>query len=92
MTRDERLAAIDAANPAVRALFEQFAFDRIARGLPHYSADALMHRIRWHTEEAHGVGAYKINNNLSSYFARKFHAAHPEHANFFQTRRLKRSQ
>jgi hypothetical protein len=75
------------SNPNVWKLFVEFALDRIARGFKHYSADALMHRVRWETEAGDPLGEFKVNNNYVSFYARAFSKAYPEHAGFFRTRR-----
>ncbi len=73
-------------NPSVWELFKKFTWQAIGAGRDRYSADAICHRIRWHTDiETHGE-EIKINNNYTAYYARLFHAAHPEHAGFFQNR------
>lgn len=82
----EAFARLDAAHPGVFALFERFAFERMAVGFTHYSADAILHRIRWETDAAHG-GSPKINNDAAAFYARKFQARHPSRAGFFRTRR-----
>lgn len=82
-----RFAEVDAANPRVWELFEQFTLMLIRRGFRHYSADAVLHRVRWETtvELRDGEG-FKINNNWSAYYARKWIGRHPNHANFFRLR------
>lgn len=82
-----RFAQIDQDNPAVWSLFVRFTFDRIQRGFRNYSSDAVLHRVRWETalplEDGSG---FKINNNWSPFYARKFHDFYPQHAGFFRTR------
>lgn len=80
-------AEVDAANPQVWRLFEQFAFQMIRRGFTHYSADAVLHRVRWETATPlEDQSGFKINNNWSCYYARKFIKLHPKHAQFFRLR------
>lgn len=87
MTPAACFAMIDAQNPEVWRLFEQFAFERMRRGFSHYSADAILHRVRWETaaplDDQSGL---KINNNWSAFYARKFAKHHPKHAAFFRLR------
>lgn len=73
-------------NPRVLALFERFALEAVRAGLSHYSADAVLHRVRWETAVAERSGEFKANNNWTSYLARWFAMRHPEHAAFFRTR------
>jgi hypothetical protein len=85
-----RFAAMDAENPEVWRLFEQFTFYMIHRGFKHYGSDAVLNRVRWETASALDDGtAFKINNNWSAYYARKFHRMHPEHEGFFRCRVLR---
>lgn len=89
--RDEamaaRFAAIDAANPEMWHLFERFAWVMIRRGFSHYSARAVLHRVRWETATPlEDASQYKINNNWSPYYARKFHRVYPKYDGFFRNR------
>jgi hypothetical protein len=82
-----RFAAMDAENPEVWRLFEAFTFHMIGRGFRHYSADAVLHRVRWETAMSVDDGSgYKISNVWSAWYARKFHRTHPEHFGFFRNR------
>lgn len=79
--------AWDQANPAVWRAFERMALDLIHVGIQRYGAKAIMEVIRFHqaiqTKDPH----FRINNNLTSYYARKFHRVYPEHRGFFETRK-----
>ena len=87
MSPAARFAMIDAANPQVWRLFERFTFELIRRGFRHYSADAVLHRVRWETATAIAdQSTFKINNNWSAFYARKFRDLHPKHAEFFRLR------
>lgn len=82
----------DADNPKVWELFVRFTKQLIVRGFKHYSADAVLHRVRWETAvETHG-DVWKVNNNHTPYYARKFERAYPEHAGFFRKRELRSGQ
>ena len=73
------------AHPSVWRLFARFTFQVIERGHRHYSADAVVHRIRWHaTVETSGEG-FKIRNNHVAFYARMFMSTYPEHDGFFRT-------
>lgn len=75
-------------NPQVWQLFEHFTNQVIAAGHKHYSAAAIIQRIRWHTDVETTDAAFKINNNHHPYYARYFHHVHPQHDGFFRTREL----
>ena len=82
-----RFAELDLANPRIWILFERFTFEMIARGFLHYSADAVMHRVRWETAAMLDDGSvFKISNDWVAFYARKFHRMHPEHYGFFRLR------
>jgi hypothetical protein len=82
-----KFAEIDAANPDVWRLFERFTFELIRRRFSHYSADAVLHRVRWETSSAiDDASSFKINNNWSAFYARKFHAKYPKYEGFFRLR------
>ena len=86
-TMGARFAAIDAANPKMWALFERFTFSMIRRGFDHYSARAVLHRVRWETATPLDDGSqFKVNNNWSPFYARKFHRVHPKYDGFFHMR------
>ncbi len=92
MTRYKQMLAsftkFDREHPEVWRLFSRYTFDRLRRGYKHYSADAVMHRVRWET----GAGdpskkdGFKINNNHVAFYARKFHEMFPQHVGFFRNR------
>lgn len=82
-----RFAQIDQDNPQVWTLFVRFTYERIGQGFRHYSARAVIHRIRWETATPLDDGtAFKVNNNWSPFYARKFHDQYPAHAGFFRNR------
>lgn len=73
-------------HPEVWRLFERFTLERIRLGFKHYSADAIMHRVRWETSAGSKGDAPAINNNYVAFYARRFMNIHPEHDGFFKTR------
>ena len=58
----------------------------IAGRFARYSADAILHRCRWHWQVERGDRGFKINNNWSAPLARWFLKIHPEAAGFFELR------
>jgi hypothetical protein len=79
--------AMDLAHPEIWKLFERFAFEMIGRRFLHYSSAAVLHRVRWETDLTMGGNNrgehFKINDNYSCCYSRKFRDLHPEHAEFF---------
>jgi hypothetical protein len=72
----------------VKSLFEKFASETIGRGYGRYSADAILHRIRWTMQIERGLRDYKCNDHWTSALARWFMDKHPEHSGFFELRKL----
>ena len=91
-TREEEInqqaEAFSAAHPEVVRLFVRFTKETIERGFAHYSCKAIFERIRWETDQADtdGRSTFKLNNNYTAWYARKFMERYPEHAGFFRTR------
>jgi hypothetical protein len=89
-TIDERFAAFDGAHPEVFAEFKRLALEARRRGHEHYSADGILHVVRWHTSvNPQKDEGFKINNDFSSRYARKLIAEDGTFATFFELRALK---
>ena len=73
----------------VSAKFEEYALQIKQRGFNHYSADAILHRIRWHSHIERGDREFKANNNWTSKLARWLMEKHRDMAGFFETRERK---
>jgi len=89
---DEKLVKdfikFDTDNPDIWQLFIRFAMELIKAGRKRYSVEGIMHRIRWHVSiEIKGGKEYKINNNFSAFYGRKFTRQFPEHEGFFRFRK-----
>lgn len=78
-------AEYDRRNPEIWRKFKEIAFSLIETGVKHYGSRAIFEVIRFHRATS-GDDAFKINNNLTAYYARKFKEAFPDHADFFETR------
>ena len=67
-----------AANPHVYDLFDRFTQQVISRGFDRYSADAILHRVRWHTTiETTDDEGFKINNNWAAFYSPPVDGAQP---------------
>ena len=75
------------SHPDIYTLFKRLTFDKIAIGFTHYSADAVLHAVRWHYDTSTAGLAPKINNNYTAFYARKFHKDFPQYDGFFKTRK-----
>lgn len=84
---DERFADFCTNNPRIVAEFERRALALIARGREHFSADAILHAIRFDTAMSEAGGDFKVNNNHASRLARAFMEKYPQHQ-LFATRKL----
>jgi hypothetical protein len=89
MKTARQFAEFNANHPEVWRLFVRFTVELIKRGFQHHSARAVLHRIRWETTAPtvqDDPTGFKINNDYSAYFARKFHQDFPQHDGFFRLR------
>lgn len=87
MTRLERsFREFDEANPELWELIQKYAFRAMARGHKHYGMKALFEVIRWHTSVETSRDDFKVNNNYTAFYVRKFDMRHPHLAGFFRTR------
>jgi hypothetical protein len=86
---EDRFNDFHATNPEVYRLFDRFTREVIKQGHPRFSADAILHRIRWETTVVTRGDQFKINDHFSAYYARTWMAANPKHDGFFATRTLR---
>lgn len=75
-------------HPEVWEHFQRFAFEAIDSGMPHCSADLIVHRIRWYVSIERRAVELKINNNFVAWYSRLFAEVYPQHAEFFERRVL----
>lgn len=78
-----------ASNPRVYELFKRFAFEAMAAGHKHFSADMVCHQVRWETTVVTKGDTYKINDHWVSRYSRLFALHYPEYSEFFRTRALR---
>lgn len=85
----EQCEAFHKEHPEVWDLFVRFTFEMIDRGFKNYSAQhGIFARIRWEIDAGgNGTSEFKINNNHSAFYARRFMKVYPEHDGFFRLRR-----
>lgn len=72
----------------VAALFEKIALELVAEGFKRFSADAILHQVRWRNRVQWAAGEYKANNNWTADLARWFLERHPKlkEQRFFELR------
>lgn len=87
----ERFEGFHENHPEIYELFQRFARELRDAGRSHYSADAILHRIRWeydvnprHDEQ------FKINDHFSSRYARLLIEDDASFEGFFSLRNLMR--
>lgn len=85
---NSRVARFQRENPEFWTVFVRYTLNIINTGMPHYSARAVIDRVRWHYLEA--GKRLRITNDLSPHFARQFHMLYPQHDGFFHCRPLKK--
>ena len=69
--------------------FEKLANQVRALGFERYSADAILHRVRWEWQVERGDRGFRCNNNWTPALARWFVKRNPGAADFFETRASK---
>lgn len=74
----------DRANPGIYLAFESVARAMKAKRV-YFGAKAIMEIVRWNTLQS-GNDQFKINNNYTAYYARKFEGLNPDCVGFFQKR------
>ena len=87
MAHEEQFCLFHQNNPRVYELFKRFTFEVIKKGVRKWSADAVMHRVRWEASLITDDPKFKINNNYITFYARLFMAEYPQHQGFFEIRR-----
>lgn len=79
----------DAEHPEIWRQFRGITFGLIRRGKKHYGAKAISEIIRYHRIIEYGETEFKVNNNFTAYYSRKFMKLFPQHNGFFETRKAK---
>ena len=79
----------DLDHPEVWMQFRAMTFDLINKGMKHYGAKAIFETIRFHRIVRYDDQEFKLNNNFTAYYARKFMGWYPQYDGFFELRRAK---
>lgn len=80
----------DNDNPNVWIAFKKYTLQAINAGKKNYSSKSIFERIRWETSIEAKNDTFKINNNYTADYARKFMRMFPMYEGFFRTREMKR--
>lgn len=86
---DEQFKLFHAANPQVYELFRALTWRLVQAGRRKVGAKMVWERIRWEYALATEGDAYKLNNNLTSRYARLVMEREPALAGIFETRELR---
>ena len=76
----------DEKHPEIWDHFKSLALELIDHGVEHWGAKAIFEVIRHGRAVRHGDHEFKVNNNFTGDYARKFHSEFPQHDGFFETR------
>lgn len=77
--------------PQVYLLFEKFAMQLIHAGKMKLGAKMILERIRWEiTTGSKDEEGFKINNNFTAYYSRWFIRNHPQYAEYFEFRVIRK--
>lgn len=75
-------------NPEIYEEFKKYAFQLINRGYKRIGSKQIFEVIRWHSMVS-GNDKYKVNNNYTADYARKFEKDFPHHFGIFSKRLCK---
>ena len=76
-------------HPAVYPKFIEIALETKRKGFKRYSSKAIIEVVRYFTSVTENGTKFKINNNITSLFARQAQKDYPELNGFFELRRSK---
>ena len=79
----------DEANPHFYPLFIRFATQLAQRGYRNISSKLLFERIRWESMIRTVGEEWKLNNNYTPIYARRFMRDYPQHDGLFRLRELR---
>ncbi len=89
LSHDEAFRAFHAANPQVYDLFRALTWQMVRAGRAKVGAKMIWERLRWEYALRTDDGAYRLNNNYTSRYARLLMANEPALAGVFETRELR---
>jgi hypothetical protein len=84
----EKFVLYHAQNEDIWKSFEALALKLLEARVTHFGAKALFEVIRYNRAIA-GVDGYSVNNNYPAYYARIFQMKYPQHAELFETRKVR---
>jgi len=76
----------NAKYPFIWKIFEREVLKAIKRGSRHESAKYIFETMRRSYKDLETTETFKLNNDFSAFYARKFVAAYPQYKHIFETR------
>lgn len=77
-------------NPEIWVLFRKITFEAIDKGFKSYGSKGIFELIRWHNAGRIKSDGFKVNNDYTQNYGRKFMEQFPMYKGFFRTRTLKK--
>ena len=89
-TKSDEFEEYHKKHPLIYHYFVKIAKQKIEAGRKKYGAKAIMEEVRWSIRDlGQKYSDYKINNDYTSRYVRKFEKDHPQYEGFFEKRQLK---
>jgi hypothetical protein len=82
----QKLFQYHAANPHIYEMFKRYTFEATRSGYKHFGSQMIIEKIRWETGVVAQNSEFKIDNNMSPFYARLFMDEFPQHSGLFRTR------
>jgi hypothetical protein len=86
---EKRFWIFHGENPEIYTLFCGYTDVLISKGFTRHGAKAIIERIRWFKNVETNDPNFKICNDHTAYYARKWLKDHPEYPDFFELREVK---
>lgn len=94
-TIDQRFADFHQDHPEIFELFKKYAAQLYQKGFRRYSADAILHAIRWSYDVRHGPNPEtpfpKVNDQFTAHYADLLRRSDTKFAKFFVKKRANRT-
>lgn len=76
-------------HPEIWNQFKGTTLTAIKKGFKNYSSKSIFEIIRWHRRGDIKSDGFKVNNNYTADYAKKFMNEYPQYDGFFRTRKRK---
>jgi len=88
LTLKDKFVSFDEENPHVYENLVYLTDKLVSSGRKKIGMKALFEILRWEYKinTKHGEDEFRLNNNYTSFYARKIMKEHPEHGNVFEIR------